>query len=1321
MPEKKNISILQKNTLLTLMLAVLFVIAYFLIIGYSYNSLVRIAEEDVSRSTLNAATSFEKILEADSTEMDYIAAELKSSDVDLTDSEDTDAMLEFLTGMKPEGNTSLAFIYEDLTYITSDGDKDVAEDFEDYKGRISDNDIFKDSATNEDNLVRRFRPITNGHGDVVGWLVGIYDYSRTLEECYSSTRSISNLHDIIFVKDGSIATCSNIKDSEFEKYDNLYTFLKEHEYSGKLPDTDHPIDSAETKTMVIDNVKYFISVVPITNVSGLFIAHTMPTSSMFANTGKIILFMVLASLLFFFILAIIAYRYYKSINATSNIIKEVAFADPLTGYPNYAKFKEDAEEILEHSIGTRYYLSCLDIVGFRYINDTFGYDTGDEILIAISKEIYDLLADDEVFCRISGDKFVLLTRRNFGDTENELFIYQLAERISSIPHLAKSHIRLEVQMGVYPIPENEKGHTSINALYDRALIALGSINHTDTGVAVYDSSIYNEQLERKEIESKMHQALTDGEFRVYVQPKYRTSNAKLAAGEALIRWIDPQKGIIPPIKFIPLFEQNRFVHDVDLYVMEVVARFQRMRLNEGLPVVPISLNISPVEFTMPGFCDAYINIKKKYDIPDKLIELEFTEGIFFENEALFKDIINTFHDAGFTCSMDDFGSGYSSLNILKDLPVDVLKLDKLFFRESENTSRDRSIIRSVVAMARSLNIKTVAEGVETLDAVDFLKLIGCTLIQGYIYSKPLPLTEFEEKLNNEEIDKDDDLELDFDKFEIVPLDMPLTNSIDDTLRKTYAGIIEINAGGNIYHMYYPGDKDIKFELIPERGFFSTLYEELIPKFVHPKDLETAKANMNPVTLAAHFKTNTELDFEYRHMRKDGTYSWMKLHIIKASGGRADSQIFFGYFNVIDDYKEAEESLSIAQNRLSAAYSNLNGAVFELDLPSGKVDMLETHSSMLAAVKDIHDYNQIFKFVYDLLIKDEYKEILETNCSLEHLRSHFTTSANQDSLDVEVLAKPSRKVSYYNFYRATFSAQADPNKLLITIEDITEQKKKDGASRLRHYITDVAFANTFESITIINIDKDLYTRAVYPPTGKRAANITEGRYSLFFRQYIDKYVKEEDKNTMEQIFSLDGLVNFYTDTSTDEFKFTYNERKNPESDVYEWQEALLVSAPEEFGQDRLIYLFKHSIEEVRTTEQNLNEYAHRLSYSLAMFDYVYSVDCDTQAVEVIGGRMFDGDIFYKEDVTYQEITGLVKNGIIAESDQAAFRRISYIDELLEYFATHPATLTRSFKSLESDNEVVEVTVIYGAREHKLTFFVRHLDKSVFNADAQDLNM
>lgn len=1319
MPEKIRTNIMRRNTVLTMLLAVLFIIAYFLIIGYSYNSLVRMAEEDVLKSTNNAATSFAKILEADNSQMDLAASDLKSSSVNLTNPDDSEALSEFLLSHISDSNMSLAFIYDDLSYLTSSGDEGVAEGFEDYKGRISDNDIFVESARNKDNLVRRFRAITDGKGEVIGYLVGIYDYSKTLEECYSSSRTINNLHDIIFVSDGSIATCSNRAGSVFDSYDNLFTFLKDHAYSGQLPDKKNPIGTAEVNSVVVDNLKYFFAVAPVETVDGLYIAHTLPSSAMFATTGKIIIFMIFASLLFFFVIAILAYRYYKSLNETSNLIKDVAYADPLTGFPNYAKFKEDAEDILENNIGVPYYLTCLDIVGFRYINDTFGYDTGDVILIEISNELDDLLNDDELFCRISGDKFIILSKRNFGDTEHELFIYQLADRISTIVPLAKSHIRLEVQMGVYPIPENDKGHTSINALYDRALIALGTINHTDTGVAVYDSSIYNEQLERKEIESRMHQALTDGEFRVYVQPKYRTSNTKLAAGEALIRWIDPNKGIIPPIKFIPLFEQNRFVHDVDLYVMEVVCRFQRMRLNEGLPVVPISLNISPVEFTMPGFCEAYISIKNKYDIPDKLIELEFTEGIFFENEALFKDIINTFHDAGFTCSMDDFGSGYSSLNILKDLPVDVLKLDKLFFRESENTARDRSIIRSVVAMARSLNIKTVAEGVETLDAVDFLKLIGCTLIQGYIYSKPLPLTEFEEKLNSESIDDDDDLELDFDKFEIVPLDMPLSNSIDDTLRKTYAAIIEVNSGGNIYHMYYPGESDVKFEVIPERGFYTTFYEDLIPKYVHPKDLEAAKIALNPLNLTAHFKQNTELDLEYRHMRKDGSYSWMKLHVIKASGGRSDSQIYFGYFNVIDEYKEAEESMTVAQNRFSAAYSNLNGAVFELDLQSGSVDMLETHSSMLAAVKDVHEYDQLFVFIYDYLLSEDYKETLENYCSLDYLRSYFTKSANQNSLNIEVLAKPSRKVSHYNFYSVTFSAQPDPNKLLITIEDITAQKIKEGSSKLRHYITDVAFANIFESITIINIDKDLYTKAVYPPSGKRAANISEGRYSLFFRQMVDNLIKDEDKGNAEQILSLEGLVGFYTDTTTDEFKFNYNEKKSPDSVLYEWKEILLVSAPQEFGQDRLIYVFKRSVDDIRTTEQNLNEYAHKLSYSLAMFDYAYSVDCNTQAVDIIGGRMFDGDIFYNENVTYQEITAMVKNGIIAESDQAAFRRISYVDELLEYFATHPAILTRSFKALNSDSEVVEVTIIYGAREQKLTFFVRHLDKAVFNAEAQDL--
>ncbi len=714
---------------------------------------------------------------------------------------------------------------------------------------------------------------------------------------------------------------------------------------------------------------------------------------------------------------------------------------------------------------------------------------------------------------------------------------------------------------------------------------------------------------------------------------------------------------------------------------------------------------------MPGFRESYISIKEKYDIPDKLIELEFTEGIFFDNETLFKEVITDFHNHGFTCSMDDFGSGYSSLNILKDLPVDTLKLDKLFFRESDNTSRDRSIIRSVVAMARSLNIKTVAEGVETLDVVDFLKLIGCTLIQGYIYSKPLPLTEFEEKLNTENIDTDDEFELDFDKFEVVPLDMPIANNIDDTLRRTYAGILEINAGGNLYHMYYPGERDVKFEAIQERGFYASFCEDLIPKYVHPQDIDNMKEIMNPMNLINHFKKNNDLDIEYRHMRKDGKYSWMKLHIIKASGGRSDSQIFFGYFNIIDDYKETEESLNIVRNRFSAAYSNFNGIVFELDISSGYCDILEIHSNLLSSVKDLHDYNQLFGFIMELLIHPDYKNTVMTYCTLEYLNEYFSLNGTQFPLSVEVQAKPSRKASTYSYYRATYSAQSDSSKVLLTIEDITEAKKKEASIALRNQITDITFANTYERICIINLDKDLFTIAVYPG-GHRKATISEGKYSLHLSKSIEKNLHPSDIDNISQMTSLEGLNKFYEDTTTNEFKIIFRERANDTTDHYEWKEALIISAPNEYGQDRMVYIFIKNIDDIRNTEKNLNEFAHRLSYSLAMFDFAYSVDCNTEKVDIIGGLKFDSDIFAMDEVTYQDVTSIVKNASIAEDEQAAFRRLTYLDELTERFKSHQASIVKTFGSLEGEDKIVEVTIIYGAREQKITFFVRQLDKSNF---------
>lgn len=1314
-PKVKN-HVLTKTSIITIFIVMAFVFAYVFVIAYTYGNLFSTGSDNLLKSTESSAATFSKVVANGMSQMNYLASGFTEHYKENADEKEEIAYLNSLiSGSYSSSCEALTFVRTDGHFFSSKGGSGTTN-MEKFLRNISTSEIvvaYDDDRISSD--YAHFHKTITVDGEVKGYLIGTYNFVAALNKTYSNEIYKDESVNMLITDKGYIVISTYANASLGKIPNNFFDFIDKNKYKSfsSLIDDKKNNNKAGVTTIIINDNKYVAAFAPLDDYPQFYVARILPSSAIFEQTGQLLAFVTIASLCFFFEIVLVGYRYYKTMTETTKRIQSVALTDPLTGYANFAKFKADASDVLRDNPDGEYFIACADMVGFRYINDAFGYDTGDKILINITKQIDALLQDDEIFARISGDKFIILTKRDFSDTDHNLFIYQLTDRISTIQPLAKSHIRLEVQMGIYKVQKGDIERMSVNAMYDRSLVALYSIEHVDTGVSVYDAALYNEQIAKKDIESKMHQALKDGEFRVYVQPKYRTSNGKLAAGEALIRWIDPEEGIIPPIKFIPLFEQNRFVHDIDLYVMEVVSRFLRMRLNEGLPVVPISLNISPVEITMPDFRNSYISIKEKYDIPDKLIELEFTEGIFFENEELFKEIIVDFQEHGFTCSMDDFGSGYSSLNILKDLPVDTLKLDKLFFRKSENTARDRSIIRSVIAMARSLNIKTVAEGVETLDVVDFLKLVGCTFIQGYIYSKPLPLTEFEERLNNENLDTDDGIEFDFDKFEVVPLDMPLSNSLDSSLRRTYAAIIEINAGGNIYHIYYPGDSNVKFERIPERGFYSSFMDDLVPEYVHPADREKVKQLINPLSLSKHFKTNNELDFEYRHMRKDGSYSWMKLHVIKASGGRSDSQIFFGYFNIIDDYKETEESLTALKGRFSAAYSKFNGAVFELDLKTGRTELLETHSNLLAAVKDVKEYEMLGLFIRDNLLHPDYKEILASVCSLEHLRKYFLDDKHTDDLVVEVYAHPSRKVTSYNCYVATFIVQDDKEKILLTVEDATEKKNEETRRKLQTRITDIAFANYYERVTRVILNKDLYTATVYPTHSVKNARVIEGKYSVHWASVNENLVKDDDKETLNQLLSLEGLSSFYRDEDTNQFKISFQERRNTDEENYEWKEILVISIPVEHMDDEIVYLFKYSINEERETEKNLNEYAHRLSYSLAMFDYAYTVDCDTEKVEIIGGLKFDTSIFEQDTLSYSQITLMIKNDIIDEEDRPLFRKFTYLDELTEYFQTHSATITKYFKQCGNDKNFVEVSVIYGAREKKITLFIRTIEKALLS--------
>ncbi|MEG2679862.1 MAG: EAL domain-containing protein, partial [Oscillospiraceae bacterium] len=248
----------------------------------------------------------------------------------------------------------------------------------------------------------------------------------------------------------------------------------------------------------------------------------------------------------------------------------------------------------------------------------------------------------------------------------------------------------------------------------------------------------------------MEQALEKGEFEMYLQPKYELEHNTIGGAEALVRWISPIKGIIYPNDFIPLFERNGFVVRLDLYMFEQACQLLQYWKDSGITPVPISVNMSRVHLNDPDFLDRYKDIFSHYDFPAKLLEIELTESMVFDDVARLSEVIGKVKEIGFTCSLDDFGSGYSSLNLLKDIPVDVLKLDRSFFYSTnEDETQSRHVVGNIVDLAKKLHMQTVSEGIETLEWVDYLRSVKCDMVQGYVFAKPMPVAQFEKLMQKE--------------------------------------------------------------------------------------------------------------------------------------------------------------------------------------------------------------------------------------------------------------------------------------------------------------------------------------------------------------------------------------------------------------------------------------------------------------------------------------------------------------------------------------------------------------------------------------------
>ena len=254
-----------------------------------------------------------------------------------------------------------------------------------------------------------------------------------------------------------------------------------------------------------------------------------------------------------------------------------------------------------------------------------------------------------------------------------------------------------------------------------------------------------EQVWERRVEDDMDRALAANEFKVYLQPKYSTKKEELSAAEALVRWIHPEFGFVSPAKFIPIFERNGFITKLDDYMLTEVSRLQATWMEQGKKLVPISVNVSRAHFTSPDLAEHICSIVDEYKVPHEFIELELTESAFFDDKQTLLDTVKKLKEFGFKVSMDDFGAGYSSLNSLKELPLDIIKLDAQFFRDIEDKKRADLIVCDTIKLAKKLGMQIVAEGIETREQVDFLAGQHCDLIQGFYFAKPLPVAEFEER------------------------------------------------------------------------------------------------------------------------------------------------------------------------------------------------------------------------------------------------------------------------------------------------------------------------------------------------------------------------------------------------------------------------------------------------------------------------------------------------------------------------------------------------------------------------------------------------
>lgn len=408
--------------------------------------------------------------------------------------------------------------------------------------------------------------------------------------------------------------------------------------------------------------------------------------------------------------------------------------DALTGLYNRSTFCRKTADFLRQNPNGTYNMVQFDIERFKVINELYGNFMGDRILLLIAEGLQKCLKDKGTYGRLEADHFAVCLPA--GTEELQYVREQMDKSLASV----KIEQKINLYYGVYTVEDRDM---SVDLMCGRANLALRTVKgNSNRSYAVYNDELHQVVLSEQQLTNSMEEALLQRQFEVYYQPVVDLKTGEVVSAEALVRWNHPEKGMVSPGFFIPFFEHNGFIIKLDAYIREEVCRNIMELGRRGLNCVPVSVNVSRLEFYDPNLCRSIIDLTERYRLEPGMMRLEITESAYTDNPQQLLAAMKELQNYGFQVLMDDFGSGYSSLNMLKDVPVDILKMDMKFLENQGISGRGPEILASLVRMAKKLGMHTIAEGIETKEQGDFLRSVGCEYGQGYYYARPMPADAF---------------------------------------------------------------------------------------------------------------------------------------------------------------------------------------------------------------------------------------------------------------------------------------------------------------------------------------------------------------------------------------------------------------------------------------------------------------------------------------------------------------------------------------------------------------------------------------------------